>query len=424
MTSLSRQRAIIAFAFGTIFFAYAFIQRVAPSVMTEELMRDFSVGGAALGGLSAWYFYAYASIQLPVGILTDRFGARKLMTIAALVCAVASIGFAHSESILTASISRALIGASVAFGFVGTLSIASAAFSARRFSMLAGIVQAVGMLGAIMGQAPLRIAIESIGWRQTSLALGIAAIALAVAIFAAFPAQQNNISRQIGKDVKTPSTFNGLMQVLRNPQSWLCAGTGFGLTATMLAFAGLWAVPWLSVRYGLNKTESASIASLLFLGWAIASPMMGWLSDHIGRRKPVMLTGCIFNLLFISLILFAGAENTVIISVLFLATGISGSAMTVVFGTIRELNSGDLGNTSLGLMNMFVVGSGAVMQPAIGWLLDFGWEGTMIAGARIYSPENYSIALSSLLFVNLIALFCILAMQETFCKSHILSANN
>ena len=123
-TSISRSQAIVAFALGTLFFGYAFVQRVSPSVMTDELMREFAVGGAALGSLSAFYFYAYASIQLPVGMLTDHFGPRKLMSFAAALCALASVGFAFSDSVFTASLGRALIGGTVAFGFVGTLAIA------------------------------------------------------------------------------------------------------------------------------------------------------------------------------------------------------------------------------------------------------------------------------------------------------------
>jgi len=129
---VTRRAATVAFTLGTLFFGYAFIQRVSPSVMTNELMRDFSVGGAALGSLSAFYFYAYASIQLPVGMLTDRFGPRKLMSVAAALCALASLGFAFSYSLLAASVGRALIGGTVAFAFVGTLAIAGYAICDAR----------------------------------------------------------------------------------------------------------------------------------------------------------------------------------------------------------------------------------------------------------------------------------------------------
>ena len=114
-SSVSQKRAVIAFALGTAFFCYAFIQRVAPSVMTSELMREFAVGAAALGSLSAFYFYTYAGIKPPCGMLTDKFGPRKLMAGAALLCAGATLLFAWSDSLTAASLARALIGGTVAF---------------------------------------------------------------------------------------------------------------------------------------------------------------------------------------------------------------------------------------------------------------------------------------------------------------------
>ncbi|MGI9311166.1 MAG: MFS transporter, partial [bacterium] len=181
--AVSRARALAAVSIGALFFAFAFLHRVAPSVMTAELMRDFAVGGAALGTLSAWYFYAYASIQLPVGMLNDRFGPRKLMSAAVAVCALGSFGFALSETVLAASFFRAIIGASVAFAFLGALTIAGYWFAPSRFAMLAGAIQAMGMLGAMLGQAPLRYAVEMFGWRATVGAMGLVAIALAASLW-------------------------------------------------------------------------------------------------------------------------------------------------------------------------------------------------------------------------------------------------
>lgn len=239
---VSPQRATIAFALGTLFFAYAFIQRVSPSVMTSELMRDFSVGGAALGSLSAFYFYTYASIQLPVGMLTDHYGPRKLMSGAALLCALASVGFALSDSVFAASIGRALIGGTVAFGFVGTMAIAGYWFKPSQYAMLAGVLQAVGMSGAIFGQAPLRQLVEGMGWRGTMYLLALLALGLAVLVFFLVPQR----SREQKKTGHRPAILDGLKQVSGNFQTWICALIGFGMAATMLGFGGLWGVPWLS----------------------------------------------------------------------------------------------------------------------------------------------------------------------------------
>lgn len=412
--SVSQSRAIAAFAVGALFFALAFVHRVAPSVMTTEWMRDFSVGAAALGTLSGWYFYAYASIQIPVGMLNDHFGPRKLMSAAVAVCALGSFGFAFSESLLAASFFRALIGASVAFAFVGTLTIAGYWFAPARFAMLAGSVQSIGMLGAVLSQAPLRYAVEEAGWRVVVGSLGVVSVALAVSLFYTVPRRPRAAHHQ--PQHEAPSTLKGVLAVIANPQSWACAGIGFGMTGIMLAFAGLWAVPWLNSVYGYPVPAAAGVSSLLFVGWAIGAPAMGWLSDYQGKRKPVLLGGIICNTLLFSLILFAGFSAPAVMSALFFMLGLSGSMMTVVFGSMREVNSSRHSATAMGLVNMCVVGSGAVMQPVIGWLLDFNWDGRIEGGVRFYAADAYTTAFSVLIGSNLLALVCILLLRETHCR--------
>ena len=416
--SVSHARAVFAFILGCLFFGYAFIQRVAPSVITEELMRDFAVGGAALGSLSAWYFYSYASIQLPVGMLMDRFGPRKLMSFTVGLCALATIGFSMTESIIGASINRALIGATVAFGFVGSLTIAGYWFAPNRFATLAGVLQAVGMCGAMLGQAPLRYYVELYGWRPTMLGLAVVAVVLSIALFLVIPRRPASVVALNKKrdDQAGSSIWSGLKHICKNPQSWYCSLAGFGLTATMLTFAGLWSVPWLNTVLGFSKTQSAGIASLFFLGWGIASPLGGWLSDFLGRRKPVLYFGCIFSMIFFSIIVYGGVTDSVYLGLWFFLCGGCGSVMTICFGVAKELNAPSHSATAIGLLNMFVVGSGALMQPLLGWILDINWQGQLEAGARVYHAEAFSLAFSGLLVCQLIALICIWLLRETFCK--------
>jgi len=412
MSSVTPRRAITAFALGTLFFGYAFVQRVSPSVMTNELMRDFAVGGAALGSLSAFYFYAYAAIQLPVGMLTDRYGPRKLMSFAAGMCAIASLGFGLSDSVLTASIGRALIGGTVAFAFVGTLAIAGYWFKPAQYAMLAGLLQTVGMSGAIFGQAPLRQVVESIGWRGTMNALGVIAIFLSLLLFFLVPHR----SREQRKEGPSVGIITGLKSVASNLQTWLCALIGFGMAAIMLGFGGLWGVPWLSNVYGYSTVEAAGIISMLFAGWAVFSPLAGWASDRMGRRNPILTVGSIITLVAFSIVIFYTPENTYLLMAIIFITGVGGCAMTACFSSVKELNSLEYSSTALGLMNMFVVGSGAVMQPLIGWLLDMNWSGTMIDGARVYSENAYTFAFSSLLVVTAAACIGTMILRETGCR--------
>ena len=406
------QRAFFAYLLGMLFFTYAFIQRVAPSVVTDELMRDFSVGAASLGILSGAYFYTYAALQLPVGLLTDRYGPRKLMAAAAIVCALASAGFANSETLLAASFYRALIGGAVAFGFVGTLSIITQFFSPVRFALLAGCVQSMGMIGAIAGQAPLRVLVESRGWQETFLWLMLVGLVLGVLLFTVIPRRS-----QKDQHSKKRNLMHSLNQVARNPQSWLCAGIGFGLAAPMLSFAGLWAIPWLELSYEVDKKQAAGLASVLFFGWAIGSPLCGWLSDRIGKRKPVIIVGTFLSLISFLLAVYVSGWSLSALGILFVICGIGGSSMVIIFGSVRESNLIVNSAAAMGLANMCVVGSGAVTQPLIGWLLEKYWNGALIDGIPMYSVETYRIAFVTLVVSLLLALTCAIFMQETNCRN-------
>lgn len=155
---------------------------------------------------------------------------------------------------------------------------------------------------------------------------------------------------------------------------------------------------------------------MIFVGWAILSPLCGWLSDRIGRRNIIQQVGVLIVLVALTALFYATPESTSLLMLLMFIVGAGGSAMTVCFGSVKELNDLNYSSTSLGLMNMCIVGSGAVMQPLIGWLLDLGWSGEMVDGARIYSASGYTNAFISLLALNLAAFVAGLFLRETRCK--------
>ncbi|MBP5856032.1 MFS transporter [Marivibrio halodurans] len=404
------RRAVFAFALGCLVFGYAFLQRVAPSVMTEELMRAFSVGGAALGSVSAFYFYAYAGMQLPVGLLIDRFGPRRMMAGAMATCMIGSVLFATSESLAIAAIGRALIGGAVAFGYVGTMTIAAHWFPAGRFSLLVGILQAVGMTGAISGQAPLRLVVDGTGWRDAMIMVGALAALLALAIFLVVRDRQDMRKTSGGM-------LSGMGRMLRRADSWGNAVCGLTLSAPMLAFAGLWAVPWLVQVHGYSKAEAGATTSIIFIGWGISAPVYGWLTDRIGRRKPLLYSGYAFAVMGLVGVVYIPELSPPAISFLLALIGIGGCSMVLNFTLARETNSPSDTGVALSFVNMCVVGAGAIFQPLIGYLLDLGWDGTEIEGVRIYSEAAYRIAFSAMIVGYAIGLAaCFFAVRETHCR--------
>lgn len=394
---------------GALFFFYAWVLRVAPSVMVEELMRDFAVGAAAIGNLSAFYYYGYAGMQIPIGLMMDRFGPRRLMTAAGLACALGCVVFALGEAFWAVSAGRFLIGASAAFSLVGAMAVAGQWFPPTRFALLSGLAMLLGMAGGVFGQAPLRFAIDALDWRTASLLLGLGGLALAGSAWATVRDRRRSaggLGRMLG----------GLGQVLRNPQTWLIAGAGLGTTAPLLGFAGLWGVPYLAVTHGLDRTAAAGVTSTLFIGWGLGAPVLGWLSDRIGLRRPPFVAGlAICASAVAALVYLPGLPVPAVIALCFVC-GFGGSAQIVGFAAVREHNGAGVSGAAIGFVNAAVTGGGALYQPLLGWLLDLNWSGEMAAGARVYDLAAYQAAFGVLVAAIAGGLACTLAMRETHCR--------
>jgi MFS family permease len=396
---------------GAMFFFYAWILRVAPSVMVEELMRDFSVGAAVLGHLSAAYFYGYAGMQIPVGILLDRFGPRRLMTVAAFVCAGGCVLFATAETLAAATAGRVLIGASAAFSLVGAMAIAGQWFPPTRFALLSGLAMAAGMAGGIFGQAPVRLIMEATDWRTTTLLVAGAGAVLAVAIWATVR------DKWRGKG-GLGNVLGGFAVVVRHRQTWLIALTGLATSAPLLGFAGLWGVPFFEAAYGLPRTSAATLTSTMIAGWGFGAPVFGWLSDRIGLRKTPLLTGLTLQSFAFAALLYIPGLPIPVVAILSFLIGFFGASQILCFALAKESHPAALSGTSIGFTNAMVTGTGALFQPLVGLLLDLAWRGqTSPLGARLYETDDYRLALTSIVACCVIGFVALCAVRETYCRA-------
>lgn len=398
------------------FYCYGFFQRVAPSVMVEELMTDFSVSAAILGNLSAFYFYAYASLQLPIGLLVDRWGARRMLVGAAILCGAGSLLFAKADNLTVAYIGRLMIGAGAGVTWVGTLKLATQWMPPRRFALVTGMTLMLGMAGAVAGQAPLAAAVSAFGWRGTMIVAAGVALAFAALIWMVVKdGQEERKTNDVGSQMA--GLLQGLKLSLKNPQSWFAALYGGTMTASMLAFAGLWGVPYLMQAYGLDRPAAAASTSLMLIGWGIGAPFTGWVSDHIGLRRMPMLVSAVITLGIMSTILYAPDLSLNMTRVLLFAAGVFNGGMVICFAIGREHNRPETAGATIGFINMMVMSSGALFQPLIGWLLDLNWDGAMNAGNRVYGIEAYDKAFISLIVCGIIAISMALLLRETRCKN-------
>ncbi|MDD5248033.1 MAG: MFS transporter [Rhodocyclaceae bacterium] len=404
---------------GALFYLIAFFQRVAPAVITDQLMAEFAIGGAALGNLSAFYFYSYVAMQIPTGIIADRWGPRRLLTAGAAVAALGTALFAGAPDIAWASAGRLLIGASVAVGFVSILKLASHWFAPRQYALATGMLLFMGVSGGVVAGVPLRLLVEAFGWRAV---MGVAAALTAVLAVAIWlwvrddPAEHGYAGHFHGSGHgERVAILRGLVQVLSYRNIWLLTLVPIGLSGAVLTFAGLWGVPWLRQVHGLEPKAAAAITSTLLVSWALGGPLLGAWSERMGRRKPLYVATAAIALAGWAALVFLPLPLWLIV-VLMVPTGFASGNLVVGFAWAKESVPLRLTGTAAGFCNMGPLMGGMLLQPGVGWVLDRHWSGALAGGARLYDAAAYQAGFT--LFVASVGLSLLLIpfVRESHCR--------
>ncbi len=412
----------LVWGLGALFYLSGFYQRVAPAVMTDYLMADFRIGAAALGNLSAFYFYSYVSMQIPTGILADYWGPRKLLTAGAFVAALGGFLFAGAPDLLVANIGRFLIGGSVGVAWVSVLKLSTTWFPPRRYAMTSGLALFCGVVGAVSAGVPLRILVDSFGWRPVMLFSAGITLAVAAAIWIVVrddPSERGRLSflPSAAPNSRSPGfALSDLLKVFLYPNTWLLSIGPSGLVGPLLAFSGLWGIPFLTTQYGLTPTKSAALTSTLLVAWAGAGPIIGALSDRIGRRKPLYVWGCLLATAGWSVILYVPDLPLWVLTSLITLVGLSSSGMILGFAFVKESVPASLAGTVSGVCNMGVMSGPMVLQPAMGWVLDKNWKGVLENGVRVYDMGAYRAAFGLMIGLSVLSVVLISLAKESHCR--------
>lgn len=400
----------LAWFLGASFYFYKYLLQLSPGVMTPDLMRAFHVTGAGLGNLAACFFYVYLFMQIPVGMILDRYNPQKIISAAILICVGAVLGFAHTRSLAVAEFFRATLGFGAAFACISCLKIASVWFPPQRLALVTGISLTVAMLGAVNGCAPLAYLVSNFGWRGALTSLAIPGLVLAILVFMIV---RDKPEARITHHYPSTHFFSGLFQVLKNKQTWaLSFYSGFAY-APFSVLGGLWGVPFIQASHHLTRTDAAAKVSWMFVGFAMGAPILGYISDAINRRRLIILWGTLVELLAIFVIIYYPTLPPFWVSILMFLMGVGTSGFLMCFCMVQEINSVLLAATAIGFMNAFDSLWEALSEPFIGRLLDLGWTGQMENGARIFSIHDYQSALVILPIYLLCALVVVMFIKES-----------
>lgn len=393
------------------FYCYEYLLRIEPSVMVHELLKNFGVTAGSLGVLTAMYYYAYTPLQVVVGITTDYFGPKKILTIAIGFCAIGVLIFGDTQSVMIASIGRILIGIGSAFAFVGVLKLAAMWLPKNLFSIFVGLTTSLGMIGAMIGDVEMSHLVTTIGWHKVLIFSAIAGF-IFLPIFWLVVRERHQ--QQTSETKSGKQLWQKLLEIIKDRQMWLAGSIGCLLYLSLTVFAELWGIPFLHSTH-TQAGLADKLNSCVFLGWLLGSPFNGWLSNRLKSRKKPMIIGSLLACIAISIILLRPELPTVLIAILLTLFGLFSSAEILSFVIARERAGQGVTATAVGFINLVVMLGGAIFQPLAGHLIDLSWNGARGAhGVPIYSLHDYQFALWLIPACMLISFVISFFLQETY----------
>lgn len=408
---------------GMLFYCFNYFLRISPSVMHHELTNNFGLNATQFGLFTTLYYLAYTPMQLPAGMIYDKFGPRAVLFSACLIAVIGLSIFISTDDFYLAGLGRFLIGLGGAFSYIGTLKLASIWLPKNRFAIAAGSTTAVGMLSGALSQTYLTKLLTVVSYQSalsSALFIGILLSVMLVILIRNKPNVSNLASSGLiseSEPIDTRQLLKAVKHIISNRQMWLIGIIGCLLYLPASVFLDLWGIPYLKVVYQLTPEEAASITSVTFYGWILGGPVIGAISDHLERRKlPLMLTGALAAILLCVVFYFPGLTISQLYILLFIA-GFCCGAHPLCFALGKENNPLQISGTAVAITNMLIMMGGVIFQPVVGLLLDYhaGISSGLI-GATNYSANDYTFAMSVVPAGVALGILLSLFLKETHCE--------
>lgn len=394
---------------AAVFYSYEFLLRVSPSVMVPDLRDFFHISATGLGALVGLYYMAYTPMQIIVGTILDYFGPRRVLTVAALLCTVGNFMFSIHQLAL-ASTGRFLIGMGSAFAFVGTLKLAASWLPKKRFSLFVGITTSLAMVSGMISDVLLARLVQHVGWHNAMLIGTYTGAALIVLIWLVIR-DEPDAGAGYSK-ISAHELFKGFVAVVTHSQIWLAGIIACMLYLSLTGFAELWGIPYLQTAYHFSADTAASVNSMVFFGWLVGCPIVGF-APWIKSRRLLMLSGSLVAFACISMILYFPGLTETSCGILLFLFGFSASTQIMCFTLGRDFSPDRVAATAVSFVNMLCMMGGFIFQPLIGKILDMVWQGGMMEnGLRVYNAHEYRIALALLPCAMIISAIIAYIMRE------------
>jgi sugar phosphate permease len=416
MATLSmRQRRAALWVLLAAGFLLVNFHRTATAVLADTLARTFDATASELGFLHASFFYIYAGLQLPAGLVVDRYGPRRVGAVGLVVMTAGAVWFASAGTLLVAFLARAVVGFGGSVLYIATLRFCANWFRPTQYATMTGYTIAAAGIGGIIATTPLALAIESVGWQTALLVTGAASGGLGIAVGAFMRDTPTRAGfESVGEPEREAASLSAVVAntrtVLAERETWLLGVLLFFTFGTNFTVLGLWGVPFIVDVYGVSVARASLYVLLGNVGFVLGSPAFGTLSDRLERRTVLIVGASLLFTLVYALLLFV-PPLPVVGFVLFAALFANGG-VALAFTVGKERHDPAVAGTITGVINSIGYFGAAIFPTIMGAVLDVYWTGEVINGARVYTVTGYRVAFGIATAAGLVAVVAALWLHR------------
>ncbi len=378
--------------FPLSFFTYQFILRLWPGLMMQSIMAQFSIDASHFGFLAALYYYGYAGMQIPVAIMLDRFSARYVIFAFAVICGLATLLFTYTDNWYLACLSRFLVGAGSAVGFLGISKVVSDWFPKDQYATMIGFSFTVGLMGAVYGGKPVSLLIENYSWQKVAFTLAIISMIIGISTYLFLRSAKKEEEQQQESQFK----FSNFKKLLSSPTIWLIGVANLLMVGSLEGFGDVWGVSYLITAFNLERSQAAELVSFIFIGMLFGGPILAFLSLKFGNYRIIALCGLGMGSIF--LVLLSNLEyNWYLFAGLFFLVGIMCCYQVIIFASGAELVKPELLGVTIAFLNCANMLGGSFFHTILGHVMDLFWTGNLSdKGLKIYSIESYKASIMAI----------------------------
>lgn len=394
-----------------LFFFYEFFQLNLFDVINQPLRDSFHLDAAELSWMSSSYLLADLLFLLPAGVILDRYSPRKVILLSMFVCVLGTLGFALTSSFWLAFIFHFLSGIGNAFCFLSCVVLVSRWFPPRKQATAVGSLVTMAFLGGMMAHTPLAYLAERFGWRQSLLI--DAAVGLILLLWIALVVRDEPKCRLSQKPFSHHVPGPRFLAAIKNPQNWFAGLYTSCLNLPIMVLCALWGATYLEVVHHLSQIAASSVVSMIFIGSILACPVVGWISDNMGRRKPLMYWGGILTLLTLIPLLTGWVLSEWTLSIIFFLLGVFTSTQVITYPVVAESNPMENTGAATGIASVIIMAGGAIAQVLFGKLMEQHHASSHLLS---YSMSDFQYAMWMFPVATFVALLALMFTRETFCK--------